>query len=100
MENHQSKTASHMCILETEASSRTVHGMLPSTSHSWYCSEGQRHISSFFYGVNFHPMFLPGQVLEKACKTAYNSSVVGRLARVICKGAPSFDRHVTLQSKD
>ena len=60
-----------MCILETEASSRTVHDTLPSTSHSWYCSEGQRHISSFAYGVNFRHVFLPGEVLESmACKTA------------------------------
>ena len=101
MENHQSNTASHLCILETKASSRAVHGTLPSTSHSWYCSEGQRHIRSFAYGVNFRHVFLPGEVLESlACKTACYSSLLGRLARVICKGAQSLDGHVPIQSRD
>ena len=57
VEDHQCKTASHMCIVETEASSCIVHCTLPRSSDPWYCSEGQRHLSSFAYGVYFRLKF-------------------------------------------
>src|SRR6185436_9065429 len=77
-----------MCIVKAEASSCTVHCTLPCSSDPWYCSEGQRHLSSIAYGVYFLFNFLPGEVLQSvACKATCYSSVVGRLVRVICQGA-------------